>query len=274
MRIMKKHLIVVVTALFISIFIQPQSLFAYYPCSFAYPGETGNCEGCGELSPTDCHKDCAPTWSGYNCSQMPRPVSYCSLYQEYSFAVTPSVQQCVCPTGSSMVDSNAQVVGVHRFRCVIPTPAPYPTPAPQPQPVTSCAVDTTYFFNFSQKQCACPTDSYKVVHTGYGLTGGESFVCKSYYQPLPMPAPVVTQTCWNGTVIPSTSSCPSAPVCLYNQYWSGYECVDYYQSYSPVYQPVSQYSFVYSWQYDTPQNYTYNWSGINSAQQVRVMVGQ
>lgn len=314
---MKKQLLIVALALFLGTFTQSQSLFAYYPCELSHPGETGNCEGCGDLSPAVCHRDCTPTWSGYSCSQPLNLLPICSLNQEYSFGVTPYIKQCICPSSSIMVDSGRQTVGVHRFSCVLNNPNTYPTPnpIPQPEPVTYCELNKpysflifpketactcptnsnlvrpswptgtnsftcvpmnvpapaqycemnkSYFYNFSQTPCTCPIDSYKVVQISYGYTGGQSFTCVSNYQPHPSPAPIIMQTCWNSAVIPATSACLSKPVCSYNQYWSGYSCVDYYQPYVPVIQPVNQYPSVYDWQYYDQQDYNYNWSDTNS----------
>lgn len=344
---MKKQLLIVAFALFLGTFIQPQSLFAYYPCEFSHPGETGNCEGCGDLSPTDCHRNCIQGLYGYDCSQVkkvtpvcaqnttyynntscscptntmqeflvggvggfsctpicqmnivysynrnysdrcrcpvdtttlgvsttnssqldsfkcvpynpnpipqPEPVTYCELNKPYSFLIFPKETACTCPTNSNLVRPSWPT-GTNSFTCV---------PMNVPAPTQYCEMNKSYFYNFSQTPCTCPTDSYKVVQASYGYTGGQSFTCVSNYQPHPSPAPIIMQTCWNGTIIPNTSACPSKPVCSYNQYWSGYSCVDYYQPYVPVIQPVIQYPSVYDWQYYDQQYYNYNWSDTNS----------
>lgn len=330
---MKKQLLIVAFALFLGTFTQPQSLFAYYPCEFVYPGETGNCEGCGDLSPTDCHRDCAPTWGGYNCSRKQDNSPEQKCLANYNAVWVNNT--CGCPAGYSkklntssqesfwcVFDSfpvitlngeymvtlnkgdvyvekgataystlegditkfitisglvNTQIPGIYTVTYSVSnhrriSGVGHATPITRtiavlnnilPQP-TTCEINKLYFYNFSQTPCACPIDSYKVVQTSYGYTGGQSFTCVSNYQPHPSPAPIIMQTCWNGTVIPNTSACPSKPVCSYNQYWSGYSCVDYYQPYIPVIQPVIQYPSVYDWQYYDQQDYNYNWSDTNS----------
>lgn len=324
---MKKQFLMVALTLFIGIFTQPQSLFAAYPCDFSYPGETGNCEGCGDLSPADCHRDCIPTWSGYNCSQVkkvtpicainvtyynnascscpintikdfiyggfggfscalvcqmnviysynrnysdtcrcplnttklvvsttnssqldsfkcvsynphplpnptpqPEPITYCELNKPYSFLIFPKETACTCPADSNLVIPNWPT-GTYSFTCVATN---------VPSPVQYCEMNKSYFYNFSQTPCTCPTDSYKIVLASYGYTGGQSFKCVSNYQPHPSPA-----------------------VCSYNQYWSGSSCVDYYQPYIPFIQPVIQYPSVYDWQYYGQHDYNYNWPNMN-----------
>lgn len=346
---MKKQLLIVALGLFLATFTHPQSLFAFYPCEFSHPGETGNCEGCGDLSPTVCHRDCIQGFYGYDCSAVkkvtpvcainttyynnascscptntsqdfiyggvggfsctpicqmnviysynrnytdkcscplgattlgvsttnssqldsfkcvpynpnpspspvpdPTPIAYCELNKQYSFRIYPNETACTCPSNSSLVRPN-WLTGTNSFTCV---------PINIPTPIAYCEINKPYFYNFSQTPCTCPTNSYKSIQSGYGYTGCQSFTCVSNYQPHPVPTPIIMQTCWDGSVIPSTSSCLNKPVCSYNQYWSGYSCIDYYQPYYPVAPEVVQYPS-YDLQYYSQQNYvydTYDWS--------------
>jgi hypothetical protein len=344
---MKRHLLIVTFAIFLGIFAQPQTLSAYYPCEFTYPGQTGNCEGCGNLSPTDCHRDCVQGFYGYDCSQVkkitpvcvqnttyystascscpagttqefliggvggfscvsvcqmnfvysynrnysdrcrcpadtmtlgvsttnstqldsfkcvsrdqnpvpqPLPITYCELNRQYSFRIYPGETACTCPLNSTLVRPS-YLTGTNTFTCVAPV-----TPAP----IELCEINRSYFYNFSQIQCACPTDTYKMTQSSYGATGGNTFMCIYNYRP--QPTPVVMQTCWNGIVIPNTSSCPAKPVCSYNQYWNGYSCTDYYQQYYPVIQPAIDYQDMYddqSYYYDQPSYTSYGWPEVD-----------
>lgn len=241
---MKKQLLVVAFALFLGIFAQPQSLFAYYPCEFKYPGQTGNCEGCGDFLPTDCHRDCTETLYGYNCSQVNKVIPVCALNTTYY-----NNSSCSCPVNTTQ---NFLYGGIGSFSCT---------------PICQMNVIYSYSRNYSDR-CGCPVNTTTLGVSTTNSPQLDSFKCVQYnYQPQPSPAPVIMQTCWNGTIIPNTSSCPSKPVqpsCSYNQYWSGYSCVDYYQQYIPVVQPIIQFPSVYDWQYYNQQDYFYNWFDTNN----------
>ena len=188
----------------------------------------------------------------------PEPITYCELNKQYSFRIHPNVTACVCPTNSNLVRPNF-LVGTNTFTCV---------PVNIPTPVEYCAINTSHFYNFSQVQCTCPTDSYKFVQNGYGITGGQSFTCRSNYPPHPTPSPVIVQTCWDGSVVPVTSNCPARTSCGYYQYWNGYSCSDYYyQPYSPVISPVIQYPTVYDDKSYNGQTYyqydSYDWNNVD-----------
>lgn len=376
---MEKNLCVVIFAIFLCLFgqiSQTQNLSAYYPCEFLYPGETGNCEGCGNLSPTDCHRDCTPGYCGYNCSQKPTPAPQClslsswgpvqdechtykcsdgNFYHSSDYCLQVTSNGCYnsdywdgiqckrilyCSSFNYMNTCNSMpcASGYHHTtpgdnKCVKDyTPDPIPLPL--------CTVNTFYSATSSQKPCTCPGGSvYTPYYTGLGHTPSFSFQCVSTYVP-PSPTQVmceidteivffgygnrcacpypstevstsgsygyhfkcvsqqqpptycwdgsvgygstscpqykycsrdytkhslsyscytqpVMQTCSDGTIIPTTSTCSKKITCMHNQYWNGYSCVSYYQPYYPLNQDLNHYSSTYDAWNNLP---TYNWS--------------
>lgn len=203
---------------------------ALYPCSFTYPGQDGNCEGCQDLIPSECHANCTPTtpyFYGYNChdyiqkkrnggvvfppspTPLPTILPACkpALDGEFYFAVA---VDCTCPNG--VVISS---MGGFTSQCQWNTHPIY------------CAHGSSVY------GCYTPTPQTKTCWDGTQI-------------PVSHSCPTQTQTCWNGSIIPIYQACPvQQPTCSYYQYWNGYQCVSLYQPLPywpqyPVYVPTPQ----------------------------------
>ncbi len=229
---MRKIILHVILAIFIVLggnISMTETVDAYYPCHFDWPGETGNCEGCQSLSPTECHTYCTPTFFGYSC------YTYLQQKQNNNQTCTERFLYSLIGTRTSYLD------------CSSPTPSPTPNPTPQPaiqpcSPTVTGMVDITLYV-----QCMCPDGTEVSSNNGISdCVGHGRVVCwdgssatnesqcpqykycpSDYYTKRPLSYSCVQQTqlCSDGSSIPVYESCRTIQYqCPYDTFWNGSWC--------------------------------------------------
>ncbi len=204
---------------------------------------TPGCDGCSSSDPTYCQHACIPSWNN-NCpqDQNPQPCpsgqywngSVCNYlyqdnYQQHCLQIANAQwlgnDTCRCAYGYEIVPQGIATIyggnNHYQFSCRPTAPTPVP-------PATYCDFNKEYIFNTYAAKCVCPMNS-TYIDIGYQNWGGQTrFKCVStytqVYQPY-YPNYPTYKTCSDGSVIPNTSTCPTAQnQCANNQVWNGYTC--------------------------------------------------